>query len=78
MNKKEVQKRAKFIDDFSCAVAGSSSEKECTSIYTEYFKYKKYVFKPALKNAGFDLMETLTPEQTINVQTLLRMPTNKL
>ena len=78
INKKEIQKRAKFIDDVSCAVAGSASVEQRQILYTELIKLNKEIFKQPVKNAGFYLMGKLTPEQTINIQTLLRLPTNKL
>ena len=78
INKKEIQRRAKFIDDVSSAVAGSSSVEQRQLLYTELIKQNKEFFKQPVKNAGFDLMEKLTPEQTINMQTLLRLPTNKV
>ena len=79
ITKKEVQKRAKFIDDISCTVARrSSSTKECGVLYTELIRLNKDVFDQSIKNAGYDLMETSTPQQAVNIQSLLRIPTNKM
>ena len=78
INKKEIQKRTNFIDDVSCAVAGSASVEQRQILYIELIKLNKEIFKQPVKNAGFDLMEKLIPEQTINIQTLLQLPTNKL
>ena len=78
INKKEIQRRAKFIDNVSCAVAGSSSVEQWQLLYTELIKLNKEFFKQPVKDAGFDLLEKLIPEQAINMQTLLHLPTNKL
>ena len=76
VTKKEVQKRAKFINDICCLVAGSSCLEEQQILYIELIKVNKDVFKHSLKDAGFDLVEVLTPMQTINMQTLLRISSN--
>ena len=68
VTKKEIQKKAKLIGSVVCAVAGSSSDsKERELLYTELIKQNKDVFKNPIRNAGFDLMETLTPDQTANM-----------
>ena len=78
INKKEIQRRAKFIDNISCAVAGSSSVEQRQLLYAELIKLNKEFFKQPVKDDDFDLLEKLTPEQAINMPTLLRLPTNKL
>ena len=78
-SRKEVQKRAKFIDDVALAVSSpvpNIDEKQL--LYTELIRVNKETFQKSLKNAGFSLMETLTPTQAINIQSLLRLPTNKV
>ena len=36
------------------------------------------MFGKSLNAAGFHLLETLTPTQAINIQSLLRLPTNNV
>ena len=76
VSKKEVQKRVKLVDNMAGNVAGSIDDKKI--LYTELIKLNKNPFQDALKDAGFNLMETLTAVQAINIQSLLRLPTNKV
>ena len=76
---KEVQKRAKFIDDVALPVSSpvpNIDEKQL--LYTELIRVNKETLQKFLKSAGFSLMERLTPTQAINIQSLLHLPTNKV
>ena len=77
----DVQKRAKFIDNLSTKISSPAlipSDDEKQILYTELIRLNKETFHKSLKDAGFSLMEVLTPTQAINIQSLLRLPTNKI
>ena len=82
VTKKEVQKRAKFIDDvalkISCSSSKNNNDEEKRVLYTELVQQHRYLLRDVLENAGLNIYETLTSEQTLDMQTLLRMPTNNL
>ena len=78
IGKKDIRKRAKLLSQISCHIAGSSSNEERSLLFAEVIKANKELFKNALQKAGFKLMEVLSAEQTISMQSLLRMPTNKI
>ena len=78
INKRDIQKRAKLLGTFTCYLAGSSSNEERLLLFTEFIKANKDLFKDSLQKAGFKLLEVLSAEQAISMQSLLRIPTNKV
>ena len=62
IDKKEIQKRAKLVNKFSSYVAGSSSEEECSLLFTELVKANKDLFnefkKCWLSSNGYLICET--------------------
>ena len=76
ISRKEVQKRAKFIDDVACCVAKTTED--VGLLNTELIRQKKDVFINSLKDSGIMVMETLTPKDAVSIQSLLRLPTNKV
>ena len=55
INKKEIQKRAKYIDDISCAVAGSASVEQRQILYTEIKQPKLGNLRTCLSNFNFNV-----------------------
>ena len=76
--KPDIQRRAKIFNQFLFQISGSFSSEERRLLLTELIKTNKEVFHDSLHDAGFKLLEVLSPEQAINLQSLLRLPTNKL
>ena len=76
--KADIQRRAKIFNQILSQISGSSSSEERRLLLTELIKTNKDVFHDSLQDAGFKVLEVLSPEQAIDVQSLLRMPTNKL
>ena len=66
---------AKLLDTVASKVAGGS-EDEKKLLYTEVIQLNKDMFKIGLK--GFCIMDTLTAAQTVNIQSLLSLPMNKV
>ena len=63
---------------FLCHTSGSSSIDERCLLLTEFLKSNKELTKQAITKAGFKILDTLSAEHTISLQSLLRMPTNKM
>ena len=78
IGKRDLRKRPKILGKFSCYLAGSSSNEELALLLSEFMKANKDLCKDALQQAGIKLLDTLTVQQTITLQSLLRMPTNKI
>ena len=76
--KPDIPRRAKIFNQILSQITGSSSSEGGRLLLTELIKTNKDIFHDSLPDAGFKLLEVLSPEQAINVQSLLRMPTNKL
>ena len=77
IGKRDLQKQDKILSKCSCYLAGSLSNEERALHLSEFMKANKDLCKDALQQAGFKLLDTLTVQQTITLQSLLRMPTNK-
>ena len=79
MEKKEVQKRAKFIYDVTEYVASSSKdEAETKIVLTELVCLNKPMFKDIINTSGIDMSVRLATAQAVNMQSLLRLSTNKI
>ena len=73
-----IRIRAKFIDDVTVAASGSQLDDDLKRVYTEVIKQRKPLFIDCLKEAGIRVSGELTAEQTINLQSLLRMTNNQM
>ena len=52
---------------------------ESTSIlYTELVRLNRDIFVKAIKEGGIDVMETITAKDAMSIQSLQRLPTNKI
>ena len=82
LSRKEVQKRAKFVNDITCNVANSVSsdtpDKESEILYTELIRLNPDLFQKPLKEAGLHIMDTMLPSDAIDLQSILRLPNNKV
>ena len=75
ISKKELQWRVHFIED----VVHNVAKDESTSIlYTELVRLNKDIFMNAIKEGGINVMETITAKDAMSIQSLLRLPTNKM
>ena len=64
ISKKELQRRVHFIEDVVHNVAKDRLNKD--------------IFMNAIKEGGINVMETITAKDAMSIQSLLRLPTNKM
>ena len=79
INKKEVQKRGRFAMDVLGKISSPhNDESEKELVLTEMIKSNKELFIRAAENAGVSTLRMLTPEQAVNIRSLMRLPMNKV
>ena len=79
VGKKELLKRSNFVYDVSEYVASPSKEKSETKLLlTELVRIHKPLFQEMFANSGLDTSVSMIPTEDVSMQSLLRLPTNKV
>ncbi len=80
INKKEVQKRGRYtmtlLGKNSSPLDDDEESKEL--VLAEMIKTNRDLFIRAAGKAGLPMLQTLTPEQAVNIKSLIRLPMNKV
>lgn len=75
INKKEIQKRAKFGMKLIAKISSpEENDEETKLVLTEMIKQNRDLFLRAAESAGMPILQMLSPEQAVNLKSLMRLP----